>query len=355
MRGDKSIQQCSYSYRTLEDRIPVDHPLRTIHKLTKRILEELSPEFDTLYSRYGRPSIPPEKLLRAMMLQYLYSIRSERLLVERLDYDMLFRWFVGLGMDDYVWHHSVFSKNRDRLLEGDIADKFLSRVIELAREEQLLSDEHFTVDGTLVEAWASQKSFKNKDGSSEGDGGNFRGEQRKNDTHESTTDPEARLYKKSAGSEAKLSYLGHIMIDNQNGLVVETSYTQSNGTAEREAAVNMVTKFKRRRHRITLGADKAYDTRQFVSELRTRNVTPHVTQNQTNRTSAIDGRTTRHSGYQKSQFKRGRIEKAFGWIKTVALLRKTRHKGVKRGGWVFTFVSAVYNLVRMKNLVGNAA
>jgi transposase len=321
------------------------------------ILKDLSPRFENLYARTGRPSIAPERLLRALLLQVLYSIRSERLLMEQLDYNLLFRWFVGLSMDDAIWDATVFSKNRDRLLEGDIARAFFERVLIHAREQRLLSDEHFTVDGTLIEAWAGQKSFKKRgtgSGTSTDDSGNpsvdFKGEKRTNETHQSTTDPDARLYKKAKGQESKLCYLGHVMMENRNGLVVNARVTKATGTAEREAAVDMLGEMPAKR-RITVGGDKAYDTREFVRQVRALAVTPHVAQNTNNRASAIDDRTTRHAGYPISQRKRKRVEEIFGWMKTVGMLRKTRHRGTDRVGWVFTFGVAVYNLVRMRNLM----
>jgi len=361
MRGIQSRQPAMFSYVSQEDRIPGNHPLRILRTLVNPILESLSGRFTKLYAETGRPSIPPEQLLRALLLQILYTIRSERLLMEQLDYNLLFRWFVGLSMDDEVWNHSVFSKNQDRLLEGDIANEFLRKVLDLGRTHHLLSDEHFTVDGTLIEAWAGQKSFrpkadptlankKNDDPSNPTV--NFHGDKRTNDTHQSTTDSEARLYKKSKGSEAKLSFLGHVVMDNRHGLVVETRYTQATGTAEREAATEMTKRLKkRRRGRKTLGADKAYDTQDFVEQMRKLKVTPHVAQNDTNR-CAIDKRTTRHVGYNISQRKRKLVEEIFGWLKTIGLMRKMRHKGVKRGAWIFTFTNAIYNLIRIKNIVG---
>src|SRR5712691_1998902 len=357
MRGDDRQQAGMWSYISPEQRVPQDHPLRPIRAMVDAILAELSPEFATLYSPVGRPSIPPEKLLRALLLQVLYSTRSERLLMEQLDYNLLFRWFVGLNMDDAVWDATVFTKNRERLLAGDIAQAFFARVLAQARQRSLLSDEHFTVDGTLIEAWASLKSFKQKAGPAAAppdDPGNptvdFRGVRRTNATHASTTDPEARLYKKAPGQEAKLCYLGHVLMDNRHGLAVGTRVTQASGTAEWGAAQQMVRPVARRR-RITLGGDKAFDTRDFVERLRARSVRPHVAQNTTHRRSAIDGRTTRHGGYAVSQQKRKRIEEIFGWLKTVALMRKTRHRGRRRVGWMFTFTAAVYNLVRIRNLV----
>jgi len=321
------------------------------------ILNDLSPLFETLYSNTGRPSIAPEKLLRTLLLQVLYTVRSERLLMEQLDYNLLFRWFVGLSMDDPIWDATVFSKNRDRLLEGDIARAFFERVLCHARAQHLLSDEHFTVDGTLIEAWAGQKSFKKKGSrpsNSTDDPGNpsvdFKGEKRTNQTHQSTTDPQARLYKKAKGKESKLCYLGHVMMENRNGLAVNALITKASGTAEREAAVGMMSELPGKK-RITVGADKAYDTKEFVEQARDRSVTPHVAQNNKNRSSAIDNRTTRHAGYSVSQRKRKRVEEIFGWMKTVGMLRKTRHRGIDRVGWMFTFGVAVYNLVRMRNMM----
>jgi len=323
-------------------------------------LKALSPIFAGLYSAYGRPSIPPEKLLRALLLQVLYTIRSERMLMEQLEYNLLFRWFVGLNMDEAVWVPTVFTKNRDRLWEGDIAEKFFQAVLTQARVTEWLSDEHFSVDGTLIEAWASHKSFQRKGQPAPppDDPGNptvnFHGEERRNDTHESTSDPDARLARKSGGHEAKLAYCGNVMIENRHGLVVDTELLRCNGTAERDAAMLMAERVDGT-DRITLGADKGYDTHDFVKEMRGMNVTPHVTQNEKRPGgSAIDGRTTRHPGYQVSQRKRKRIEEVFGWIKTVGMLRKTRHRGLETVRWVFTFTAAAYNLVRMRNLTAPA-
>jgi transposase len=326
-------------------------------------LAKLSAKFDSLYSPMGRPSIAPEKLLRALLLQMLYTVRSERMLMEQLQYNLLFRWFVGLDMDEPVWVATVYSKNRDRLLEGDVAKELFGAVVEQAKAEALLSDEHFSVDGTLIEAWASQKGFKRKDGSSapptDNDPGNpavdFHGEKRSNETHQSTTDPEARLARKSGGHEAKLAYCGSVLIENRNGLVVDTELLPAEGTAEREAALVMVERLEGN-HPVTVGADKGYDTRELVKELRNMNATPHLACN-TKRAggSAIDGRTTRHEGYQISQKKRKRIEEVFGWMKTVAGMRKTRHRGAKLVGWMFTLAATAYNLVRMRNLAVCAA
>jgi transposase len=344
-----------FSYVTLEARIPDDHPLRAIRAMTDAALRGMTRKLGALYSETGRPSIPPEHLLRALVVQVLFSVRSERLLVEQLHYNLLFRWFVGLQMDDRVWDVTVFTKNRDRLLRGDVAQAFFAQVIGQAREAGLLSDEHFTVDGTLLEACAGHKSFRPKDGSGGSGGGerNFRGEQRKNDTHRSTTDPAARLYRKGAGKEAKLCFLGHAVTDNRHGLVVGTQTTQASGTAEREAAERLLRRARRRR-RATVGGDKGYDQRAFVDAMRKQNVTPHVAQNQSNRRSAIDGRTTRHAGYDISQRKRKAIEQSFGWMKTVGLLHKMRHRGVEKVGWVFTFTAAVYDMVRMRPLIAEA-
>ena len=358
MRGDDQQQNGMFSYISAEQRVPPDHPLRPLRKMVDEALAELSPRFSRLYAKRGRPSIAPEKLLRALLLQVLYTIRSERQLVEQLDYNLLYRWFVGLNMDDPMWDVTVFTKNRERLLKGNIAQAFFQKVLEQARERSLLSEEHFTVDGTLIEAWAGQKSFQRKAQPRKppGDGGsnptvNFHGEQRRNDTHRSTTDPEALLYRKSSGSESKLSYLGHVLMENRNGLVVDTRLTRATGTAERDAALEMAARIPGGTRRVTLGGDKNYDTRDFVSKLREAAVSPHVAQNQhAHRSSALDARTTRRAGYAISQRKRKRVEEIFGWIKTIAGLRKTRHRGKRRVGWMFTFAAAAYNLVRMRNL-----
>jgi transposase len=353
MRGVDQPQSVMFSYVHLEKRVAADHPLRAIRKMTDQALRQISRRLAARYSHTGRPSIPPEQLLRALLLQCLYTIRSERQLMEQLDYNLLFRWFVGLEIDEPVWDATVFSKNRERLLEGDIAEAFFQAVVAQAREAGLLSDEHFTVDGTLVEAWAGQKSFRPKDeDSGDGDAGaterDFHGERRKNDTHESKTDSDARLYRKGKGKEAKLVHMGHAVTDNRHGLVVATRTTLATGTAEREAAAAMVEDLGGS-DRITLGGDKGYDTRPCVEALRERNVTPHVAQKEH---SAIDSRTTRHAGYGISQWKRKAIEQCFGWMKTVGGLRKTRHRGTELVGWTFTFTLAAYNLVRIRNLLG---
>jgi transposase len=356
MRGDDVQQQAMYSYLSPEARVPKDHPLRPIRKMVNQALAELSGKFQAMYAREGRPSIPPEKLLRALLLQVLYTIRSERLLMEQLDYNLLFRWFVGLSMDDPVWDHSTFSKNRERFLRSDLAAAFFRRITDQAAQAGLLSDEHFTVDGTLIEAWASMKSFRPKDqpppagGAGRNPEVDFHGERRLNQTHASTTDPEARLYRKGKGKEAKLCFMGHVLMENRHGLVISPRLTAASGTAERDTAVELVSGIPGR-HRITVGADKAYDSGEFVQSLRDLQAVAHVAQNRTSRSSAIDGRTTRHPGYAISQRLRKRVEEIFGWIKTVGHLRKTRHRGIERVGWVFTFTAAAYNLVRIRNLM----
>jgi len=350
MRGEDQSQGRVFSYVQLGERVPADHPLRPIREMTNEVLANLSSLFDDLYASVGRPSIAPERLLRALLLQLLYSVRSERMLMEQLEYNLLFRWFVGLEMDDAVWVPTVFSKNRDRLLEGDVAREFFHQVVEMARQRGLLSDEHFTVDGTLIEAWASHKSFRRKDGEPPaGPGADFRGEKRSNETHQSTTDPEARLYRRTHHGEAKLAYLGHVVVENRNGLAVAGCVTAADGFAERAAAVQMIEELPVT-GRITLGADKAYDTRDFVQAMRDNDVTPHVTQNTTNRKSAIDGRTTRHPGYGMSQAKRPMVERVPAWLKNVGLLRKTKHRGRERVDWIFVLALASFNLVRMRTL-----
>jgi transposase len=319
------------------------------------ILKLMSPRFAKLYADRGRPSIPPERLLRALLLQILYTVRSERLLMEQLNYNLLFRWFVGMGMDEVVWHHAVFSKNRERLLNEEVAEVFFQQVLE--RAKPYLSDEHFTVDGTMIEAWASHKSFRPKDGgeppSENGREIDFHGEKRSNETHQSTTDPDARLYRKSKGSEAKMSYLGHALMENRHGLLVGTMVTLADGTAERDAAVLMASQISGVKQ-VTLGGDKNYDTQELMRDLREMKVTPHVAQNNTNRRSAINGRTTQHPGYAISQKKRKRIEESFGWMKTIGMLKKVKLRGLEKVSWLFTFVAAVYNLYRLQRLEAQA-
>jgi transposase len=359
MRGSDKRSGELFSYIDLEKRVRPDHPLRVIRVLVNDALAGMERDFAALYSPIGRPSVPPEKLLRAMLLQAFYSIRSERQLMERLEYDLLFRWFVGIGVDDAAWDHSSFSTNRDRLLEGDIAAKFLAAVLTPPRVKKLLSSDHFSVDGTLIEAWASMKSFRPHDGSDEeppADGGrngeaDFHGEKRSNQTHASTTDPDARLYRKGAGKEAKLCFIGHGLMENRSGLLVDACLGEAGGHAERVAALHMIEPYADRPRPITLGGDKGFDAADFVNELRSMNVTPHVAQNNNNRRSAIDRRTTRHPGYAVSQRIRKRIEEAFGWIKTVAGQEKTKFRGVDRVGWAFTFAAAAYNLVRLPKLL----
>jgi transposase len=350
MRGDDRQDNELFLYGSLEERVPEKHPLRPIRVMVDAALESMSARFDEMYAKAGRPSIAPERLLRALLLQALYSIRSERMLVEQLEYNLLFRWFVGLNMSEPAWNHAVFSKNRERLLAGDVAHELFACVVEQARALKLLSDEHFTVDGTLIEAWASHKSFKPKDGGDD-EGGDFRGQKRRNDTHQSTTDPEAKLYRKSNGQESKLAFLGHAMMDNRHGLVIDTRLTEANGRAEREAALAMAAHLPGGEKRITLGADKGYDTLDFVQGLRQHFVTPHVAQNTSGRSSRIDERTTRHDGYVLSQKKRKLVEQIFGWIKTTAGLRQTKHRGRERVSWMFTFAAAAYNMVRVRNIM----
>jgi transposase len=358
MRGDDEICGNLFSYIDLEKRVRSDHPLRVIRQIVNAVLKSLSGEFAKLYSPIGRESIPPERLMRALLLQAFYSIRSERQLVERIDHDLLFRWFVGLGIEDTVWDATTFTKNRDRLLEGEVASQFLAGVLSQDKVKRLLSSEHFSVDGTLLEAWASPKSFRPKDGSGDppgrgrNGGRDFRGEPRTNDTHVSTTDPDARLYRKGPGKEARLCFIGHALMENRNGLIVGAVATRASGHAERLAALALLQPHGERPQPITLGADKGYDSAEFVMELRERTVTPHVAQNQNGRRSAIDRRTTRHPGYALSQCIRKRIEEAFGWAKTVAGLRKMRHRGLPKVDWQFTLAMAAYDLVRLPKLLG---
>ena len=357
MRGSDEQTNQMFSYVVPEHRVRQDHPLRAIRRLTDEVLATLSPRFDRMYSEMGRPSIPPEQLLRALLLQSLYTIRSERLLMEEIDYSILFRWFIGLGMDDEIWSPTTFSKNRDRLLEGDVAAAFFDAVVDQARQAGLLSDEHFTVDGTLLEAWASLKSFRRKDaGPTEppDDPGNptvnFHGEARRNDTHQSTTDPDALLARKGNGREAKLSYAGHVLLDNRHGLVANGCVTAAPGTAARVAALLLLAQAPRA---TTVGGDKGFDVRSFVTDVRARGVTPHIAQKV--KGSAIDGRTTRHDGYTISQQRRKLIEQVFGWMKTIGGLRKLRHAGGERVDWIVTFTAAAYNLVRLRTLLARPA
>ncbi len=366
MRGSDERTGSLFSYVDLDARVRSDHPLRAIREIANAALSDLSRAFAALYTDFGRPSIAPEKLLRAMLLQAFYGIRSERQLMERLEFDLLFRWFVGLGVDDPVWDHSTFSKNRDRLLEGEIAAKFLSAVLAQSQVRRLLSSDHFSVDGTLIEAWASLKSFRRKDGGDDGQGPgrngerNFHKEKRSNETHQSMTDPEARLYKKGDGQPAKLYYIGHALMENRYGLVVGGGISQATGTAERETALALIDG-RRCGRRITLGADKAYDVEQFVHDLRDRSVTPHIaidghlSKTGTPRKTAVDGRTTRHIGYDISQRRRKRIEEVFGWVKSSAGLAKVKLRGRDRVDAAFTLALAAYNLIRLPKLLAAPA
>jgi transposase len=357
MRGTDVDQGELFSYISLESRIPKDHPLRPVRKMVDAALREMSPEFSAMYSHTGRPGIPPERLLRALLLQVFYSIRSERMLMEQMEYNLLFRWFVGMGVNEDVWDPTSFTQNRDRFLAGDVAEGFFALVVAQADRAGLLSDEHFTVDGTLIEAWASMKSVKPKDDPPQappsGGGRNpsvdFKGQKRANETHASTTDPDARMYRKGDGKETKLCYMGHVLMENRNGLAVGGRLTLAEGTSERQAAKDMVHAIPGR-HPITVGADKGYDTGDFVESMRGLDATPHVAQNTSGRRSAIDRRTTRHAGYAASQVLRKRVEEIFGWVKTVGTMRKTRFRGRERVGWAYLFALSSYNLVRMRNL-----
>lgn len=358
MRGSFKDEASMFSYIVPERRIPADHPLRPIREIVREVLHQLNRSLGRLYSSEGRPSIPPEQLLSALLLQVLYGVRSERQLMEQLDYNLLFRWFVGLSPDDPIWDPTVFTKNRQRLQNGDIFEKFMRELLSLPKVKPLLSDEHFSIDGTLIEAWASHKSFKPKDGTDTDDGSDFHGQQRKNDTHASTTDPEAKLYRKANGREAKLSYLGHVVMENRNGLAVAGMVTQANGTAEREASQTMLkVQAKHAHRRITVGEDKAYDTQAHVAALRTIGVTPHVAQNDAltktgkRRKSAIDARTTRHGGYAISQICRKMVECIFGWGKQHGTLRRPKHRGLARIGHDFLLNLIGYNLVRIPPLL----
>lgn len=354
MRGDDQQQAGMFSYVSLEERVPQEHPLRAIRKSVDEILRTMAKDFDGMYAMRGRPSVPPERLLRAVLLQIFYSVRSERMLMEQMSYNLLFRWFVGLEMDEPVWNHAVFSKNRERLLNQEVAREFLRGV--LAHAKPHLSDEHFSVDGTLIEAWASQKSFQKKNGG-DADSGQFRGEKRSNETHASKTDPEAKLYRKGHGQEAKLGYLGHVLMENRNGLIVDAMLTQADGTAERDAALLMLHRHWRKRRRqgkrspISIAADKAYDTRDFVDTIRAMGMRPHVAQNVKRLGgSAVDRRTSRQQAYQVSQRKRPLIEKAFGWMKQTGGLRKTKLRGLRKVAWQFLMTAAAFNLWRLPKL-----
>jgi transposase len=357
MRGDDHQTSHLFSYVSPEQRVPADHPLRAVRRMTDAALARLSPRFEQMYSTIGRPSVPPEQLLRALLVQILYSVRSERLLMEQLQYNLLFRWFVGLEMDDPVWTPTTFTKNRERLLAGDVAQAFFADVLQQAADARLMSDEHFTVDGTLLEAAAGVKSFRAKNAPvpPPDDPGNptvnFHGERRSNTTHQSTTDPDSRLLRKSVAHEAKLQYVGGVLIENRHGLVVQAAAVIGTGTAERDVALAQLAALPRGTK--TVGADKGFDQRPFVDAVRAVGVTPHVAAKK--RGSAIDGRTMRHPGYAVSQRLRKRIEEVFGWMKTVGLLRKLRHRGVARVNWIFVFTAAAYNLVRLRTLAARAA
>lgn len=361
MRGDHQEGGDLFSYVSLEQRIPKRHPIRKMRKLMDEALANLDPVFNEIYAENGRPSIPPERLIRASLLQVIYSIRSERQLMEQLDYNLMFRWFVGLSVDEPVWNPSTFSKNRDRLAQADVGRRLFEEIVEMARRRNLTSNEHFSVDGTLIAAWASQKSVRRKDGSDDDNpdgigrnaGRNFHGEKRSNQTHASRTDPEAMLATKSHGMATRPSYTGHTLMENRNGLLVDAELTLATGTAERDTAIDMAAGLK---DGATLGADKGYDTREFVDVLRFLNITPHVAQN-LNRAggSAIDGRTTRHPGYEISQRVRKRVEEPFGWAKQIGGLRQTKFRGLVRVRQDFLRVMAAYNLVRIRNLMPEAA
>ena len=358
MRGSDERSGSLFSYVDLEERVRRDHPLRAIRLLVNETLASMEREFAALYAGIGRPSIAPEKLLRAMLLQAFYSVRSERLLMERLEFDLLFRWFVGIGVDEQAWDHSTFSKNRDRLLDGAVAARFLATLMAQPKVKRLLSTDNFSVDGTLIQAWASTKSLKpvgGPDDPTPPSGGrnaetNFRGETRSNMTHASTTDPDAKIYRKGPGMEAKLAFLGHALMENRNGLLIDACLTPAGGHAERLAALAMIERRADRPTAVTLGADKGYDAADFVNELRSMNVCPHVARNTTRR-SAIDGRTTRHAGYVASQRIRKRIEEAFGWMKSVGGMRRPMLRGTDRVGWAFTFAASAYNLIRLPKLI----
>lgn len=355
MRGEKDQRQSMFCYISPEGFVPKDHPLRPIKEMVDLALKDLSPEFDKIYSHTGRPSIPPEMLLKASLLQAFFSIRSERQIVQQIGYNILFRWFLDMALDEKAWDATVFTKNKERLLKAEISKLFLAAIVEQARKKQLLSSDHFTVDGTLIEAWASIKSFRPKDGPPNGPVGrneeaDFRGQKLSNSTHESVTDPDAKLYRKGNQQGADLYHMGHVLMENRHGLVIETMTTQANGTAEREAAEAMIKPHTRKSRRVTLGADKGYDAGSFIETMRENNVTPHVAQNNTNRRSATDGRTTRHEGYAVSQRIRKRVEEIFGWMKMIAGVRAPKYRGTDWVGWHFTLAGAAYNLIRIRNL-----
>lgn len=356
MRGADKQQGSMFSYVDLESRIPKSHPLRRIRRFVDQALEDMTCEFDELYSREGRPSIPPERLLRALLLQVLFSIRSERQLIEQLNYNLLFRWFVGLGLDDPVWNPTTFTKNRDRLLAGDVAKRFFHAILAQAERRKLLSKDHFTVDGTLIDAWASQKSFRPKDEESPPPDGrsDFRGQKRSNKTHQSTTDPQSRLARKGLGKEARLSYGGHILVENRNGMIVDSEVDIVTGNGETVAALSMLERVSGN-HRVTVAADKGYDNKTFVAGARDLRATPHVCQNTSNRRSRIDGRTTRHPGYAVSMSKRPRVEGPFGWLKQYGQQRRPMFRGLERMRWAFTFAAATFNVLRLSNLSAEEA
>lgn len=348
MRGETSTQSGLFSYVSLESRIPADHPIRKIRNVVDKALADMNSAFDDMYSITGRPSIPPEQLIRALLLQILFTIRSERQLMERLDYDLMFRWFVGLGMDDKVWHPTVFTKNRDRVMKGNVDELFFDAIKKQAYAKKLMSRDHFSVDGTLLDACASMKSFKPKDSADDDDNENFHGQKRSNETHESTTDADARLFRKGKGKESKLCHMGHLLTENRNGLIVDTEVTEANTNQEWDAGTTMLSR-QSERPGMTVGADKGYDTCEFVEGCRELKVTPHVATK--NSGSTIDGRTTSTDGYAISQVKRKRIEECFGWMKDIGLMRKLRHIGRAKVAWIFRFTAAAYNITRMKNLI----
>jgi len=367
MRGDEKRSEGMFSYVRLEERIAADHPLRAIRELVEEVLAAMSGRFAALYSHTGRPSIPPEQLLKATLLQAFFTVRSERQLMEQIDYNLLFRWFVGLSMDDVVWDASTFSKNRERLMEAEVAREFLVTLTGLARVKQLLSSDHFSVDGTLIDAWASMKSFRPKDGSGSPPAGgrngerDFHKEKRSNETHASTTDPDARLFRKGDGRESRLCFMGHALMENRNGLIVDTQVSHATGTAERDVALRMIGRSRKPGRRVTLAADKGFDAGSFVTGLKAQHVTPHIAidgrvfKTGHIRKTAVDGRTTRHPGYAISLRCRKRIEEAFGWAKTIGGAAKLKVRGLAKANMVFTFRMIAYNLVRIPKLLAAAA